>query len=185
MSRRGWRFLLGLAITFALVIAGSRTYILSASFKPPRVVNVAPQEPNFLLNVTEHIRFTPRPEETFDFPIPQGGIGPTKSLYSGPTQYPFYCMTLDSGLGQPEIDNHQGYGVPVYKDVERQEVILGYSKDCGVKTQLRYYKFNDKGRFVNRAGTGNKAGGCCSDFPTRAWHHQQIYLYDCHACYGR
>ncbi|MBE0370765.1 hypothetical protein PAUR_b0863 [Pseudoalteromonas aurantia 208] len=45
-------------------------------------------------------------------------------------------MTLDSGLGLPEVDNHDGDGVSVY---DQQQKLLGYSKDCGVKSRIEYY----------------------------------------------
>jgi len=87
------------------------------------------------LPVKTHIRHTERPEETFPFPIEVGEIGPVAPLYAGGPQYPFYCMTLDSQLGQPLVDNQNGWGVPVYDD---QDKIIGYSKDCSVPTQVRY-----------------------------------------------
>ena len=66
-----------------------------------QVKAIATPEANYLLKINQHISKTQRPEETFPFPIKVGGIGPVQSLYSGPNQYPFYCMTIDSGLGQP------------------------------------------------------------------------------------
>ncbi len=54
---------------------------------------------------------------TFIFPIELGEQGPNQSLYSGNNQYPFYCMSLNSSLGQPEIDNHEGFGVPIYQSI--------------------------------------------------------------------
>lgn len=102
-----------------------------------QVKAIAAPEANYLLQVNQHISKTQRPEETFSFPIKVGGIGPVQSLYSGPNQYPFYCMTLDSGLGQPLVDNQTGLGVPVY-DKNNGEKLLGYSKDCSLKTRLNY-----------------------------------------------
>ncbi|MCF2859766.1 DUF6351 family protein [Pseudoalteromonas sp. SMS1] len=99
------------------------------------VKNKAPTQENYLLNVEPHIAKVKRPVDHFEFPIKVGAIGPTQSLYSGPNQYPFYCMSRDSLLGQPEVDNHQGLGVPVYNN----ENIIGYSKDCSVKTTIAYY----------------------------------------------
>ena len=94
-----------------------------------------------LLNFRQHIRATPRPPETFNFPIQLGQVGPTETLYAGAPQYPFFCMTLDSGLGQPSVDNQQGWGVPVYDhqdNLGKQAHIIGYSKDCALATQSRY-----------------------------------------------
>jgi len=102
-----------------------------------QVKAVAPMnQENTLLQIDKHISLTPRPEETFSFPIQLGEVGPADSLYSGQRQYPFYCMTLDAGLGQPLVDNEQGYGVPIYDDNEQ---IIGYSKDCLIKSRLDYY----------------------------------------------
>lgn len=90
-----------------------------------------------------------RPEDPFQYPIPLGRAGPVKPLYSGPMQYPFLCGVRASGLGQPLIDNQEGYGVPVYQldDItgEPTHVVMGYSKDCSIPTRVEYY--------YNRAGT--------------------------------
>ncbi|MCW8328886.1 DUF6351 family protein [Photobacterium sp. SDRW27] len=102
-----------------------------------QVKAIATPEANYLLEINQHISKTQRPEETFPFPIKVGGVGPVSSLYSGPNQYPFYCMTLDSGLGQPLIDNQAGFGVPIY-DMVTGKRHLGYSKDCSLKTRLTY-----------------------------------------------
>ncbi|MGF1680006.1 DUF6351 family protein [Photobacterium minamisatsumaniensis] len=102
-----------------------------------QVKAIAVPEANYLLEVNQHISKTPRPTETFSFPIKVGEVGPVQSLYSGSNQYPFYCMTLDSGLEQPLVDNQLGLGVPVY-DEEKAETVIGYSKDCSVKTRLSY-----------------------------------------------
>ncbi len=75
-----------------------------------QVKAIAISEANYLLEINQHISKTLRPEETFPFPVKVGGVGPVQSLYSGPSQYPFYCMTIDAGLGQPLIDNQAGLG---------------------------------------------------------------------------
>ena len=94
-----------------------------------------------LLNINHHIRYTPRPSETFEFPIKQDEIGPYLPLYSGDLSYPFACSSYESGLGQPEIDNHELLGTPVFKEKNGQLTpqVLGFSKDCLVKTQIRFY----------------------------------------------
>lgn len=106
-------------------------------------------EDNTLLMVTTHISQTPRPDETFEFPIAVCQTGPVKSRYSGPLQYPFYCMTWESKLGQPLVDNQQGIGVPVYQlDNQGQltEKITGYSKDCLLKTRVDYFYIDHNGK---------------------------------------
>ena len=102
-----------------------------------QVKAIATPEANYLLKINQHISKTQRPEETFPFPIKIGEVGPVQSLYSGPNQYPFYCMTIDSGLGQPLIDNHAGFGVPA-DNMVNGEKYHGYSKDCSIKTRLSY-----------------------------------------------
>ena len=93
------------------------------------------------LDLSHHVKYSPRPEEVFQFPILLGKKGPSQPLYAGSAQYPFYCMTLDSGLGQPLIDNQKGWGVPVYKteqDIGNKSAIIGYSKDCSLNTKTLY-----------------------------------------------
>ncbi|WP_448547082.1 DUF6351 family protein [Thalassotalea fusca] len=115
----------------------------SSSFAYRQVKAVAPVERNHLLEIGNHIRYAERPAESYSFPIPLGEHGPTKSLYSGDLQYPFYCMTLNSNLGQPLIDNQEGLGVPVYRDIDIHQDIIGYSKDCNIPSQLYYYSVDE------------------------------------------
>ncbi|WP_105169852.1 DUF6351 family protein [Pseudoalteromonas sp. T1lg23B] len=105
-----------------------------------QVKATSPATSNLLLDFHPHISRVTRPAETFAFPIALGEVGPSQNLYSGPNQYPFFCMTLDSGLGQPEVDNQQGYGVPVYDELNN---VVGYSKDCSVKTRLSYFAIDE------------------------------------------
>lgn len=89
-----------------------------------------------------------RPDDSFNFPIPLGGVGPVQPLFAGPLEYPFLCGTEESGLGQPWIDNHEGIGIPIYlidEQGQKTSQIVGYSKDCLIPTQARYY--------YNRVGT--------------------------------
>ncbi|MGR5145154.1 DUF6351 family protein [Photobacterium alginatilyticum] len=125
--------LVGVLLIFIII-----DYLASKDSVSVRQVKaIAIPEANYLLQVEHHIRDAQRPEEVFPFPIKVGGVGPVQSLYSGPNQYPFYCMTVDSDLGQPLIDNQIGLGVPVY-DEENDSEIIGYSKDCAIKTRLSY-----------------------------------------------
>jgi hypothetical protein len=148
MARR-WMLRL-LFITLLLVVAGMlvSNYLMSSRYAYRQVKGIAPARDNYLLSINGHISRTQRPEETFDFPIELGETGPVLSLYSGPPQYPFYCMTLDSDLGQPLVDNQQGLGVPVYRDIEQQADIAGYSKDCSLRTTLSYYYINTSNKWV-------------------------------------
>lgn len=60
---------------------------------------------------------------------------------SAQQQYPFYCMTEISGLGQPLVDNHKGYGAPVYpldRHGEKTARVQRYSDYCQARTRLRY-----------------------------------------------
>ena len=109
-----------------------------------QVKKIAPKVDNQLLLIKEHISLSARPKETFNFPIKVGQHGPVKSLYSGDIQYPFFCMTVDSGLGQPLVDNQLAYGVPVYRNMEQKEKIVGYSKDCSIATTIQYFSLSNK-----------------------------------------
>jgi hypothetical protein len=108
-----------------------------------QVSKVASSDDNFLLPIFPHVKEISRPIEHYTFPIKLGAVGPVQSLYSGPNQYPFYCMTLDSKLGPPLVDNHQGLGVPVY---DNNDDLLGFSKDCSLPSQLRYYLVDKQGQ---------------------------------------
>lgn len=143
---------LALAIIAALLLAGG-AYVywqLDADLTPPNHKSVVQGLPSsFELNPVikpyagEHPANIQRPEETFPFPIPLGESGPVEPLFAGPLEYPFLCMTEESGMGQPLVDNTEGAGVPVYelnedgsKDKKR---VAGYSKDCSLSTQIHYY----------------------------------------------
>ena len=83
-----------------------------------------------------------RPEETFPFPIPLGEIGPVQPLFAGPPEYPFLCQTEESKLGQPLVDNQQGWGIRVYAldpEGKKTDEVIGFSKDCSIPTQVSYY----------------------------------------------
>lgn len=110
------------------------------------VKGIASSENTAILDFYPHISKAERPKDPFEFPISVGKTGPTTSLYSGPNQYPFYCMTVDSGLGQPDVDNHDGVGVPVLS--EQSGKIIGYSKDCTVKTRLQYFQITEDERIT-------------------------------------
>jgi hypothetical protein len=73
-----------------------------------------------------------------------GQQGPSQATeYSGPQQQPFLCRTLESNLGQPEVDNQDGIGAPVFETAgDIKSRVIGYSKTCGVKTQLSYFYWN-------------------------------------------
>jgi hypothetical protein len=117
---------------------------------PPdeKVVGVPSSSLQFAVPYTGvHPSLTSRPDEYFPFPVRLGQTGPVEPLFAGPLQYPFLCGVRASRLGQALIDNFQGWGVPVY-DLDRQgrlvNNIIGYSKDCSIPTQARYY-YNKKG----------------------------------------
>lgn len=118
-------------------------YQPTTSYAFRQVKSVGAAEENPLIVIKQHIRHSERPDEIFSFPIKLGELGPSNSLYSGRNQYPFYCMTLNSKLGQPVVDNQQGFGVPVYQFASLKENIIGYSQDCGVTSRLSYYVIED------------------------------------------
>ncbi|MBV1788923.1 hypothetical protein KQ940_12755 [Marinobacterium sp. D7] len=87
-----------------------------------------------------------RPADPYPYPIQPGQVGPFQPLYSGPLSYPFACDGERAGFGQPLVDNHKGYGVPVYKQEAGQDQRpIGYSKDCLYPTRIDY--------LYNRVGT--------------------------------
>ena len=88
-----------------------------------------------------------RPTETFTFPIPLGETGPVKLLFGGPLTYPFLCRSEEIGMGQPDIDNHDGAGIKVYRETSdgtKTTEVIGYSKDCSLKTRA-WYVYKRKG----------------------------------------
>ncbi|MDH3647779.1 MAG: DUF6351 family protein [Gammaproteobacteria bacterium] len=111
----------------------------------PRVMglphNYAPRQPTKPYD-GPHPADMPRPHDQFVYPIKPGSVGPVEPLYAGPPQYPFVCMTDESDLGQPIVDNQDGAGIAIRG---QNNEVKGYSKDCLVPTQVRY--------FYNRAGT--------------------------------
>ena len=129
-------------IVLLLFVGYSAASLLNKDpYQPRQVVGIPDQALTPPLTIDKHIRHTQRPEETFHFPIQPGKTGPVEPLYAGGLQYPFFCMTLDSNLGQPLVDNQQGLGVPVYDsedNISDESHIIGYSKDCSVATRISY-----------------------------------------------
>ena len=78
-------------------------------------------------------------------------VGPGGPIFSGPQQYPFVCRTERSNLGQPLVDNHEGFGIPVFvEDVSGKKTgeVSGYCKDCNTFTRVDYfYRSNADGNF--------------------------------------
>ncbi len=145
-----------LLITVCLVgSAGALFFWLNQPVPPERqrVIGMPPPVVGrSILAVKNHIIQTPRPIETYSFPIPLGGVGPVVPLYAGDNQYPFYCNTVRMGLGQPLVDNKQGYGAAVYQDNDEIGPIIGYSKDCLIPAQLKYYVLRSSGKSLLYTG---------------------------------
>ena len=138
-----------IAIFFITVAKFSfNIFLPTESYAFRQVKKIAPKINNPLLPIKDHISLSARPKETFNFPIKVGQHGPVKSLYSGDIQYPFFCMTVDSGLGQPLVDNQSAYGVPVYMNMAQQNNIVGYSKDCSVATTIQYFSLSNNGEVI-------------------------------------
>lgn len=145
--------LLVVVLIFAPLVGGSAAIIqkvlpklgLVSDF--PKVVGLPPGsvKPNAPAYSGPHPSTTPRPDETYPFPIPYGETGPAIPLFAGDNQYPFLCQTSDSRLGQPLIDNHHGWGVPVFAKTlagKRTDQVIGYSKDCLLPTRHHYLYFS-------------------------------------------
>ncbi len=109
--------------------------------EPNPVQGIAPAQPGLLLAVDSHIRYTPRPDDPYPYPIPLGEPGPLMPLYSGGLRYPLYCDFTAQALEAPLIDNQQGHGVAVWQDGE----LTGYSKDCLHPAQLQFYLLQANG----------------------------------------
>ncbi|MDM0052496.1 DUF6351 family protein [Variovorax sp. J22R115] len=87
---------------------------------------------------------TPRPEVSLaGLKFWVNEMGPSgETAFSGPQQSAFLCLTQLSNLGAPEVDNHDGVGQPIYQvPGNASSPLLGYSKSCSVKTQLRYFYY--------------------------------------------
>ncbi|WP_460236783.1 DUF6351 family protein [Aurantivibrio plasticivorans] len=92
-----------------------------------------------------HPRLSGRPEETFNFPIELGEVGPVEPLFAGTNQYPFLCGKNRHTNAQPIVDNVDGIGVPVFESLDAEELkVVGYSKDCLHATEASYL-YNKKG----------------------------------------
>ncbi|MBE9545448.1 MAG: hypothetical protein IMF02_13200 [Proteobacteria bacterium] len=78
-------------------------------------------------------------------------VGPGGPIFSGPQQYPFVCRTEKSDLGQPLVDNHEGFGIPVYGEDasgDKPAEVSGYCKDCNTFSRVDYfYRSNVDGYF--------------------------------------
>ncbi|MAZ87866.1 MAG: hypothetical protein CL693_09485 [Cellvibrionaceae bacterium] len=86
-----------------------------------------------------------RPRDPFSFPIALGNIGPVEPLFSGPLSYPLLCGKNRITGEQPQVDNQQRWGVPVFdvdQDGNTTEDVVGYSKDCLHKTSAQYFYLN-------------------------------------------
>lgn len=118
--------------------------------EPNPVQGIAPAQPGVLLAVDSHIRYTPRPEDPYPYPIPLGEPGPLMPLYSGGLRYPLYCDFTAHALAAPLVDNQQGHGIAVWQDGE----LTGYSKDCLHPAQLQFYLLQANGE-VSRFNGGS------------------------------
>lgn len=80
-----------------------------------------------------------------------GDVGPADGpLHLGPKQYPFICATLESGLGQPIVDNQDGRGNAVFPEVggapDFSATPVGYSEACGIETRVDYFYWDGAAR---------------------------------------
>ncbi len=129
--------LAGIGINYYFDKAYKKTVELKVLKAPPSI-RTFPQAPY----AGAHPAHLKRQDDAFPYPILPGESGPVESLYAGSLQYPFLCETESSGLGQPIVDNQQGYGIPVYRNIasgKKMHDIVGYSKDCSLPTRITYY----------------------------------------------
>jgi hypothetical protein len=156
-----WKLLLGIPVIVFCILTICMSYLLY-SFEHkydhlPQVKKI-PAKPINPLSITSyqgpHPSMMSRPLDDKSALIAIGQTGPAKALFAGPKQYPFLCNTLESGLGQPMVDNQQGIGVPVYSSGPNKKLIIGYSKDCLIPTQAWYYYLSHKdGQFYQFENT--------------------------------
>ncbi|KKO48317.1 hypothetical protein VT06_12345 [Arsukibacterium sp. MJ3] len=109
--------------------------------EPNPIQDIAPQQAGPMLQVSSHIRYSPRPPDPYPYPIPLGQPGPVMPLYSGGLSYPLYCDFSQQQLPPPLVDNQQGYGVAV----QQYGKTLGYSKDCLHPAGLQYFYISADG----------------------------------------
>jgi hypothetical protein len=82
-------------------------------------------------------------------------------IFSGSQQQPFVCTTARFGLGQPLIDNQDAIGIPVAAEDEdgnyprdgrgyptAEAEIIGWSKDCGAETDVRWLALTTAGEWT-------------------------------------
>ena len=75
-----------------------------------------------------------RPTQAAGFPIRVGQVGPIAA--GNPLQQPFACVTQDTLLGPPVVDNHDGGGLPI---TDGSGKVIGYSADCGAPMKVLYF----------------------------------------------
>ncbi|TKB50246.1 hypothetical protein FCL40_03540 [Ferrimonas sediminicola] len=146
---RWFYYLLTLVLAILLGVLGYFQYLRwTHPYHQMQVNRLPPPVDVPVIDYRPHLALVTRPDDTYFFPIPLGEVGPSQPLYAGPRQYPFFCMTLLAGLGQPAVDNHQGYGVPVYEERGGRpgSRIVGYSRDCGLPSRLSYYFADIRGQ---------------------------------------
>lgn len=132
----------GSAILISFCVGLTAAFISTEATNPKIISSLAPMQDSYLIHPNDHIANTPRPIDNYPYPIKMDDIGPITPLFSGSLQYPFICMTEDSGFGQPIVDNQNGWGMPVFRegsDREKRGNIIGYSKDCSIQTGLQYH----------------------------------------------
>ncbi len=97
-----------------------------------------------------------RPGDPYSYPIPLGESGPVAPTYTDDLEYPHACRSEPGGLGQPLPDNQNGAGIEVYAVDDagnKTGRIIGYSKDCSLRTRVYYYyRSRDSGNFLPHTG---------------------------------
>ena len=77
----------------------------------------------------------------------------TGPIFSGPHQEPFVCQTIQAGLGEPEVDNHEGEGFRVENP---DGSTAGWSLDCSAETQVDYLYRTTGGEFRPLPSDGSR-----------------------------
>src|SRR5690606_7382556 len=160
MGRILLKIMLGTLLCAFVAVGGLLVYLsdaINVISEPPKApVLAVPAQVKSNIDLPSyrgpHPRVAGRPAETFEFPIRLGEVGPVQPLFAGPLEYPFYCGENKITHEQPLVDNQDGYGVPVFKEVETEfgttvpgDEVIGYSVNCLHPTRATYV--------YNREGT--------------------------------
>jgi hypothetical protein len=81
----------------------------------------------------------------------------TGPIFSGPHQRPFVCRTIQAGLGEPLVDNHEGEEEGEGFRVEKPDgTTAGWSRNCSTETTVDYQYRTTGGEFNQLPEDGSR-----------------------------